>query len=378
MEELKITREIEFPSGTKNIVLISDVHFGIRNFSIEWIDNTVDYFKNFLIPKMRGIDGRVLVIAGDFFDNRQAMDIGLMNVAMDIMYALSRECPVYVLVGNHDIYKRNGTEINSLRIFENMPGVTVIDVPTIVSGGRGRFLMMPWVGDSVREVKCLKDNEGRYDSAILHSEISGFKYDNDIKIIDGLNLSTISKSKIIWSGHIHKRQQVGNVCYVGSPFQLRRVDAGNDRGFYVIDIERMESRFVKNDYSPIFIRFRLDEMVELTMFQLRPIVNNNYVDIIIKQKDVNVLDVTRLSDVLKECGIRKMELVVDDIDDQIASGMESVRPIEDIMNIPNMVRESIENTSGLSMEEKKDIMEMNDRYFEIAVADTMKIEDAEN
>ncbi|NCU26649.1 hypothetical protein EOM86_08005 [Candidatus Nomurabacteria bacterium] len=378
MESLTPIHDIKFPDGTKTIVLISDIHFGIWNFSTEWVDNIVEYFNSFLLPRLKDMKDKVLVIAGDFFDNRQVLDIGIMNAAMNVVTSLSKECPVYLLVGNHDIYKRNGTEINSLRIFEKMPGVVIIDAPTIVRGNEKSFLMLPWIGDNVKETRYLKENEARYDCAILHSEISGFRFDNNIRIIDGVDLTSINGKKLIFSGHIHKRQTSGNVCYIGSAFQLRRVDSGNDRGMYIINADTLENLFVKNDFSPKYMRFELRDLLQFNMSQLRPLVKNNYLDVTIKQEDVNILDVARLSDVLKECGARKMELTVDDMNEEISSSIEKVRPIEDIMNIPKLVKESIDGLLGVSPEDKKQIMDMNDKYFSIAVADSMKNTDTES
>ena len=32
-----------------NIIMLSDIHFGVRNNSIEWLENICDYFYNFFI-----------------------------------------------------------------------------------------------------------------------------------------------------------------------------------------------------------------------------------------------------------------------------------------------------------------------------------------
>ena len=92
-----------------DVIFISDIHFGAKSASTEWSGNMIGYFENFFFPlaKQEFADGfnPVIVIAGDFFDNRQHIDIDIMNKAMDIMEKMSSICPVYMMVGNHDIYK---------------------------------------------------------------------------------------------------------------------------------------------------------------------------------------------------------------------------------------------------------------------------------
>ena len=91
------------------IIFISDVHFG--KGSIEWLQNMKDYFDNFFIPFVRQqkkSHNPCVVIAGDYFDNRQSIDINVLNVAIDTMKDITKECKVYVVIGNHDIYKKWG------------------------------------------------------------------------------------------------------------------------------------------------------------------------------------------------------------------------------------------------------------------------------
>jgi hypothetical protein len=43
--------EIKIPFN--RIFLLSDVHFGVRNNSIEWLENQLDFFYNFYIPYLK-------------------------------------------------------------------------------------------------------------------------------------------------------------------------------------------------------------------------------------------------------------------------------------------------------------------------------------
>ena len=109
------------------IIFISDVHFG--KGSIEWLQNMKDYFDNFFIPFVRQQKksyNPCVVIAGDYFDNRQSIDINVLNVAIDTMKDIAKECQVYVVIGNHDIYKKCETDVTSLKPFDDVENVYLI------------------------------------------------------------------------------------------------------------------------------------------------------------------------------------------------------------------------------------------------------------
>ena len=59
------------------VILISDIHLGIRNASFEWIENMTKYFDNFFIPLIRKYkeagDKCVVIVAGDYYDNMRKL-----------------------------------------------------------------------------------------------------------------------------------------------------------------------------------------------------------------------------------------------------------------------------------------------------------------
>jgi len=64
----------------KKIFLLSDLHFGVRANSIEWLENQLSFFNDFYIPiiKEKKRDGDILFVLGDWFDNRQFLDINVL------------------------------------------------------------------------------------------------------------------------------------------------------------------------------------------------------------------------------------------------------------------------------------------------------------
>ena len=348
----------------ERLLFISDIHFGIRSASYEWIANMVNYFQCFFIPLIRSYKNNgetvAVVIAGDFFDNRQNIDINIMNIGSSIMEKLANECEIFVSIGNHDIYKKKDTNITSLRIFKSFKNVNIIDELSIIEIKNGyKFLIVPWVGDPKKETDILTKNSSNVNYAILHSDIAGFKYDNGRQIINGVNTSGLSIK--IYSGHIHKRQESDLVTYIGSPYQLKRSDIGNTKGIYsikVVDGSAVEE-FVENKFSPKFLKIQLEDILDLNINQIKSIVENNYVDIIIKRKYKNDINVSKFMEVMDFCNPKKIELILDKLDTEIEDDDNN---INSDMTIEDIFRSKLA-LLDLSEDDANKLLEMNGAYL---------------
>lgn len=354
------------------IVFLSDIHLGLRNASIEWIENITSYFDKFFIPlikKYKSKETVALVIAGDFFDNRQHIDINVMNVGSQIMHKLSKEVEVFILVGNHDIYKKKDTDITSLKLFEVFDNVNVVyNLSQILLKGNKKMTLIPWVGDHKAETELLAKHKND-DFIIMHTDISGLSFDNGREIIDGANISVIETGKI-YSGHIHKRQENDKVVYLGSPYQLRRSDIGNNKGVYSIKLVEKGSEcttkqeFVANEYSPKFLRIRISDILNLPIGNIKKIVENNYVDIIIKKKHMNEINIAKLMEAMGLCNTKKIEVILDKFDNELVQ-QETTEVTKDL-TITDIFNEKL-NKFELSDEAKETLKEMNAKYLELAI-----------
>lgn len=355
------------------VVFLSDIHLGLRNASIEWIENITSYFDNFFIPLIKKYkkskESVALVIAGDFFDNRQHIDINVMNIGSQIMYKLSKEVEVFVIVGNHDIYKKKDTDITSLRLFDMFDNVNVVyNVSQILLKGDKKMTLVPWVGDHKAETNLLAKHKND-DFIIMHTDIAGLNFDNGREIIDGANISVVETGKI-YSGHIHKRQENDKVVYLGSPYQLRRSDIGNNKGVYSIKfVEKGGSyttrqEFVANEYSPKFLRIRISDILNLPIGNIKEIVENNYVDIIIKKKHMNEINIAKLMEAMDLCNTKKIEVILDKFDNEFAQ-QETIEVSNDL-TITDIFNEKL-NKFELTDEAKESLKEMNGKYLALAI-----------
>ena len=350
-----------------NIFLLSDLHFGVRANSLEWLKNHESFFKNHYIPflKANKKDGDILFILGDWFDNRQLLDIYVMNTSIDIVLELADILPVYFLTGNHDIYKKYDTDVNSIIAFKYIPNVHVYEKPVIITNKTNKILVLPWVGNKDLEETYLRAN--KFDYVFAHADIGGFQYDNgrEIKTAIAADFLSFKNIKRMFSGHIHKRQELDRFIYIGSPFHTKRSDIGNKKGYYVFNSNENTYQFFNNDFSPVFQRITLEYLLEQTLDNVEKLLDNNYTDIIVPDKYVHLFNLTKFIDVLKECSYKKIETISErkKIDDDLTM-MEGV----DITDILTLLEMSITDL-GDQMETLVKLKVLNKNYYEKASKD---------
>jgi len=343
-----------------NIFLLSDTHLGVRANSLEWVQNIQDFFKNLYIPflKKNVKPGDILFFLGDFFDNRQLLDINVLNAGIDIMLDLAEILPIHIMTGNHDIYKKFDTDINSIVAFKFIPNVTIYEKPTIITNEKNKILIIPWIGNNETEENYVRAN--KFDYVFAHTDIAGFLYDNGKDINEGTNFRQFNNIKKLFSGHIHKRQEAGNFIYIGSPYHTKRSDIGNKKGFYLFKPQENSFEFTPNNYSPIFQRLFLENILESSLKEIKQKLNNNYSDIIVSSNYIQIFNLVKFIDILKDCKYKKIEVVGETIKSEEINIIES-----DIKDILTLLELSL-NDFGHQMEILIKLKILNKQYYEKA------------
>lgn len=345
------------------IYLISDLHFGVRANSLEWIQNQLDFFYKIYIPYLKETkkEGDILFILGDWFDNRQLLDINVMNKSIDLVFDLADIIPVYMLTGNHDIYKKHDTDVNSLAAFRFIPNVKIYEQPVVITNGKTKILILPWIGNPEREEMFGKANP--CDFIFAHADIMGLKYDNGRQIVKGAKLRGIRGVKKVISGHVHKRQELKDSLYLGSPYSTKRSDIGNKKGYYTFYPQENKIEFIINKTSPIFQRISLEDLIEWTLERAHKILENNYTDIIVPDKYIHLFNLTRFTELLEGCAYKKVETVGEKkkLEDTFGELMDG----EEIKDIISLLEKSIDDLSH-QMEFLVKLKLLNREYYEKA------------
>jgi len=281
------------------IFLISDTHLGVRSNSVEWIEIQRSFFFDWFIDdvKKRLKPGDEIFHLGDVFDSRQSINLKVLNLGMEIFEKLSKISPVRVILGNHDCHDLNSNSINSVKPLGWLPNVTVYEEPEMIELSGKKMLMMPWRANPDQEKECLTRFKGA-DYLFCHTDVKGADFNKWTKVDHGNEVKEFSTYSKVYTGHIHYRQKVGNINFIGCPYELTRSDIGNSKGYWIIDTESGTEEFIENPISPRFVRLNIEQVLETKLEDLRETCRNNFVDIYMNESDAINFPFQELEEVL--------------------------------------------------------------------------------
>ena len=360
---------IKINSG--NVILISDIHFGVSSSSEEWQENINDYFQNWFIPyvkdELKKTPDAVICCLGDVYHDRKSIDIDVNNLCIDIFEQLAQIIPVYIINGNHDLSKKTNKGNSSLRSLGNIDNVTVIKEPTMLQFVEGRkniakVAAIPYLGDCNDENKELVKFDKRADYAFMHTDISKMKFDNGMTIVGAVDAEKFA-GKVI-SGHIHKRQETDKVVYVGSPYQMSRGDIDNQKGIYKLVLSTGEMIFTPNNYSPIFQKIDITKFLNFTDKERMVALKNNYTDIVIDEVNIDKYKMGDVYEILNSCQAKRAQIQVIKSKTNIQVDENSEEHTE--LSMEELINSAIEQLTDVDDEFKGKLKVMSSEYLKNA------------
>jgi DNA repair exonuclease SbcCD nuclease subunit len=260
---------------SRKIGCFSDIHLGLGQDSPIFHKTALDFAKwASELYRERSIDE--IIIPGDIFHNRSQISVETLSIAKEFFDYFKDFEAVYISTGNHDCFKKDSSDINSLKLLDGWKNIHVFDkTPHILETKFEKTIgLVPW-GTTIEDLpKC--------DVMFAHLEISSF-YMNTYKVCEhGFSYKDLfNYASTIVSGHFHKKdhrtyENNKQIIYLGSPYQHNFGDTLDDRGIYILDLQDNSFEFIKNDISPKFFKINvknnnLDEKI----------IKNNFVSLIV-------------------------------------------------------------------------------------------------
>jgi DNA repair exonuclease SbcCD nuclease subunit len=240
----------------KKVACFTDIHFGLKSGSRthnQDCENFVSWFCD--TAKVEGCETAIFL--GDWHHNRSTTDVSTMNYTVSNLEKLSQSFEkVYFILGNHDLFYKDKREINSVEFMRLFPNI----VPIRELYTEGDVTIMPWlIGDEWTTVKQLKS---RY--IFGHLELPHFYMNAMVQMPDHGQLQTghFQHQELVFTGHFHKRQQKGNVVYIGNAFPHNYADAGDDdRGMMILDWGGKPEYHSWPD-QPIYRTYKLSQIID--------------------------------------------------------------------------------------------------------------------
>jgi hypothetical protein len=193
---------------------------------------------------------------GDFWHIRYNVPVHLVNlVDRWLLKCQQNVIEVIFLPGNHDQVDEAGE--NALSVFRRK-GVRVHDDPTIDEWGAWcpyrKPEFVPEILKSLRQKKPIP--------LFAHLPVKGAMM-NNLKVDEhGISIGEFKGFKQVLLGHYHKQQTfLGGVAhYIGSPWQTRADEWGQDKGVAVWDGVKFHR--IQKDWGPKHYRFDASDFVE--------------------------------------------------------------------------------------------------------------------
>lgn len=204
-----------------------------------------------------------ILFLGDWFHNETRVQWNAMWASNIILGKLSQlGVPVYVMVGNHDMWYRHTRDIHSLGHLQWIPNIHLINEVTQIDD----LLLCPYLlGTEFNRVAC---SEASY--IFGHFALPGFLTNQAFRYEskDGLQTDFFEGPKQVYSGHFHWRQRRFNqngteVIFIGNCFPHNFNDLGDrNRGCMIFERDQ-EPIFINWDKAPTFDRTNMSEFLSL-------------------------------------------------------------------------------------------------------------------
>jgi DNA repair exonuclease SbcCD nuclease subunit len=295
----------------------SDIHLGLGQDSKNWHNTALnfakwasDYYREALIKD--------IIIPGDIFHNRSEVSVETLSIAKEF-FDYFHDFEIYISTGNHDCYKKESSDVNSIKIFDGWKNIHIVDktaevIETIYPDKT--LSLVPW-GTTIEQMP-------KASIMFCHLEIASF-YMNSYKMCEhGFSYKDLfNKAEYIISGHFHKKDhrkfEKGQIVYLGSPYEQNFGDFGDQRGIYIFDIKTNDIKFIENKISPKHIKLKLNEELINNGIDSK-YVSNNIISLTLSDKDdqKDILNVQAKLALLNPVSIRldyettENEIVIDE------------------------------------------------------------------
>jgi len=232
------------------VAILTDSHFGAKKGSKHLHDHFELFYKNVFFPALEEHGIKTVIHMGDAFDSRKSIDYQSLEWAKRVVFEPLRQYDVHMLVGNHDIFYRNSTIINSPELLLNdYQNIKIYSSPKEFCIDGLDTLMLPWIcTDNEKETfELLEKTEAKV--VFGHLELNGFSvYPGHIHE-EGLDKKVFQKFDRVYSGHYHTRSDDGKIFYLGNPYQMFWNDVNDKRGFHIFDTDDYKLDYYQNPHT---------------------------------------------------------------------------------------------------------------------------------
>lgn len=192
---------------------------------------------------------------------------------------------------------------------------------------------------------------------VTHLSIADFKFDNNFHATEkhAFRRELFNQWGQVFTGHFHRHQEWGNICYVGSPNQMYRSEIGHTKGFVVLNTDLESWEFVPYTVAPTFTEISEDDILDIKNKSF----DNKIVIVRLKQK---VKEYGKLRYILYEKGAVDVVPVFEIEDDSNAEQRVEIRRAD--ASLPEVVHKIIAETETGEEIDKEHLLKTFDKVLQ--------------
>lgn len=293
------------------IAIISDTHFGHKNDSLFFLEESLKYFENQFFPFLLQNNIKNVIHMGDLMDRRKYVNFNTLHQVRDrfINFFSNNDINLHITLGNHDTFYKNTNFVNSVHeLFCNSKNIILYDKPTELQFESLKVGIVPWITND-NETNCLDFLQSTAASILIgHFEINGFEVVTNIRHSSGSDSEMFSKFDKVLSGHFHLRQSKKNIYYLGTQYELSFGDVNSKKGFTLLDTDTRELEFIENTRK-IFHILKYDDINGFDKPDFNNIKNTHVKLIVLNKKKTKLFDA--FVDALNACELQEFSIIED-------------------------------------------------------------------
>lgn len=255
-------KKIKF-ENLKKAGIFTDIHLGRKNSSEIHNRDCFNFIKWFVNQcKENKVDH--IVFCGDWFEHRDSISGKTLDWSHKCIKYIEDNLgvPFFFIIGNHDLVYRNTRNAFNTKIFEPFNNMFIIDDNFSTVIGNKKCLFCPYLFSDEYSEQIRNINS--HDVVYGHFEFKGFVVTGETKVLEhGPEHEDFKKPDRIFTGHFHKRQNKGNVYYLGNTFPMDYSDANDtNRGMAIYEYGSDDLKFIDWEDAPTYIRCDFSDLIK--------------------------------------------------------------------------------------------------------------------
>ena len=243
------------------IAVLGDTHFDVSNSNEDVFNQQIMFFREEFFPYLIENNIKTIFQLGDFFDNKLKIGTNIQSRLMTEFFDVleSNNIVMFYFAGNHDLHFKDKRDVFSLAVFEKAyrENLKVIRNMDILDFQNRKYMFVPWLYDNEISKMAQMISEYKPELVFGHFEIKDFYVSKDFQATHGIDKEVFKNTKAI-SGHFHLKQEIGNIFYVGTPYQSSWTDFNEDKGFHILDTDDNSFEFIENKVTSKHIQIEIN------------------------------------------------------------------------------------------------------------------------